>query len=400
VFGTILSRMIFWSLVKVFLLCLVAITGILLMAGIVAEASQQGLGPGQILAIIPLLIPSTLPYTIPATTLFATCVVYGRMAADNEILAIRSSGVNLVRVVGPALLLGVLVSAGTMGLYYRIIPYTHHLMRTMFLADVEDLLYAMLKKNGQLSHPGFDYSMFVRSVQGRRLLGPVFKHHDFYGDTDSSATAEEAELHVDMPTKTLLVRMRFGVAWSKPDTHAYFDQRDWTIDLPPDLVKNHNRRPRDMTWEELDGELERLGQKLEENARYVEWAEELAEKKGLAGVRIDMPQHVKNLKKKGDQYRRQVLDVITEQHMRPALSLGCLFFVLVGCPVGIWFGRSDYLSSFISCFLPIIFIYYPLMLCGTGMAKDGKFDTMLTVWAADIVVGAVGVAFLGRLVRN
>src|SRR5215472_7386905 len=131
--------MIFWSLVKVFLLCLVAITGILLMAGIVAEASQQGLGPGQILAIIPLLIPSTLPYTIPATTLFATCVVYGRMAADNEILAIRSGGVNLSRVVGPALLLGVLVSAGTMGLYYRLIPYTHHLMRTMFLADLEEM---------------------------------------------------------------------------------------------------------------------------------------------------------------------------------------------------------------------------------------------------------------------
>jgi len=45
VFGSILQRMILWELTKVFLMSLVGITGILLMAGIIAEASQQGLGP-------------------------------------------------------------------------------------------------------------------------------------------------------------------------------------------------------------------------------------------------------------------------------------------------------------------------------------------------------------------
>jgi lipopolysaccharide export system permease protein len=110
VFG-IFQRMILWELLKVFLMSLVAITGILLMAGIVAEAQQHGLGPGQLLEAIPLLIPSTLPYTIPTTTLFACCVVYGRLAADNEILAIKAAGINLIKVVTPALLLGVVMTA-------------------------------------------------------------------------------------------------------------------------------------------------------------------------------------------------------------------------------------------------------------------------------------------------
>src|SRR5215216_1105968 len=104
---TLLERMIFWDLMKIFLLSLLGLTGILLLAGLVAEASQQGLSPTQILMIIPLLIPSTMPYTIPATTLFATCVVYGRLTADNELLAIRASGVNIFLVIKPALLLGV-----------------------------------------------------------------------------------------------------------------------------------------------------------------------------------------------------------------------------------------------------------------------------------------------------
>ena len=124
-FGGILHRMIFWGLIKVFVMSLVGITGILLMAGIVAEASQDGLSPAQILAAIPLIIPSTLPYTVPATTLFACCVVYGRLAADNEILAIKSSGVNILHVVRPGLLLGLAASAGTLFLYWDVIPSTH-----------------------------------------------------------------------------------------------------------------------------------------------------------------------------------------------------------------------------------------------------------------------------------
>src|SRR6185369_5418160 len=159
---SILHRMILWELVKVFFLSLLAITGILLMAGIVAEASQQGLIPAQILAIIPLLIPSTLPYTIPATTLFATCVVYGRLAADNEILALRASGINMMKVVWPGIVLGLIASGATMGLYYHAIPYTHHLMRTMFLDDAEELIYAMLRRQNQFTSPHLDYSIYVK----------------------------------------------------------------------------------------------------------------------------------------------------------------------------------------------------------------------------------------------
>ena len=89
-----------------------------------------------------------------------------------------------------------------------------------------------------------------------------------------------------------------------------------------------------------------------------------------------------------------------EFQMRPALSCGCLCFVLIGCPVGIWFSRSDYLSAFITCFLPIVFVYYPLMLCGTGMAKEGRFNMVPLVWGADAVVGAMGLLLFWRLLRH
>src|SRR6516162_4722449 len=193
VFGSILQRMILWELTKVFLMSLVGITGILLMAGIIAEASQQGLGPMQLLTIIPLLVPSTLPYTIPATTLFATCVVYGRLAADNEILAIKSAGINAVQVVRPGIILGLVMSAATMALYYRVIPYTHHLLRAMVFNDAQELLYSLLRKNREIKHSSFPYEMYVQGVKKERLISPVFKHKDANGMIDYVARAREAE---------------------------------------------------------------------------------------------------------------------------------------------------------------------------------------------------------------
>src|SRR4051794_7044235 len=113
-FGTILQRMIFWELLRVFTLALVSLTGLFLLGGLVTEATQRGLSPLQVLMVIPLLIPNTLPYTIPATTLFATCVVYGRLSHDNEVTAVKAAGVHLGRLIAPSLLLGMLTAGGTL----------------------------------------------------------------------------------------------------------------------------------------------------------------------------------------------------------------------------------------------------------------------------------------------
>jgi lipopolysaccharide export system permease protein len=120
----------------------------------------------------------------------------------------------------------------------------------------------------------------------------------------------------------------------------------------------------------------------------------------LNGAAHDLPVHVVNLMERRKFLDQQVLLLDVELLMRPALSLGCLFFILVGCPVGIWFSRSDYLSSFITCFMPIVLIYYPLTLCGTGMARDGRIDPFIMVWGADILIALVGLVLFWRLLRS
>src|SRR5262245_57894742 len=167
--------MILAELVKVFLMSLIALTGMFLLAGLIQEATQKGLSPGQILTIIPLIIPNTLPFTIPATTLFATCVVYGRMSADNEVLVLRAVGVNIYHLLWPALILGLGTTAATAALYYDTIPRSQRLLQARLLKDAEDIVYGILKREGGLKQANLDFVLYVRDVQGRDLIDVVVK---------------------------------------------------------------------------------------------------------------------------------------------------------------------------------------------------------------------------------
>jgi lipopolysaccharide export system permease protein len=393
----LLHRMILWELLKVFSLSLLGITGILLMAGIVAEASQQGLGPMQIFAIIPLLIPSTLPYTIPATTLFATCVVYGRLSADNEILAIRAAGVNILKVVWPGVLLGLIVSCVTMGLYYRIIPYTHHLMRTIFLKDVQELMYTLLRKEKKIDQPRVEYALFVQRVQGEKLINPIFKRRSPKGGFGEVLAAREAVLQVDQARKQVLVHLRDVVPWTQGGPAGHIQEQLQPVPLPEELMSRGPRKPRDMSWREMLQRRTELVEEMEETtARIALLASEGVIDEGPQG----RPLHLKNLREALRDREGNVRGIDAEIHMRPALAFGCLFFVLVGCPVGIWLSKSDYLSAFITCFLPIVVLYYPLMLCGSNFAKEGKLHPALDVWTANATMGVIALVMFRRLLRN
>jgi lipopolysaccharide export LptBFGC system permease protein LptF len=65
-----------------------------------------------------------------------------------------------------------------------------------------------------------------------------------------------------------------------------------------------------------------------------------------------------------------------------------------------WANRADYLSSFVTCFLPTVFAYYPLLLAGSNMGRDGKVPLPIGVFAADAILGILSVLLIFRLIRR
>lgn len=396
---SILSWAVFTDLLKIFAMSMLGITGILVLGGIVPEATQQGLNPLQILGIIPLLIPSMMPYSIPATTLFTVCVVYGRLSADNEILAIKAAGINILKVLWPGVLLGVLMSMTTASLYYHIIPTTQHLLKTLFVNDVEEFLYALLKKDREINQPALNYVIAVRQVQGKRLIDAVFfKRKDAQSEYDVIARAREAELQVDMKSKEIHVAMRqfVGLTENGQAVAHVHKQRVWTVPLPS-LETTRKRRSREYTW---DGLYERRAEVAAEIDARLRDIHQVETQTPPTVPEQQKAEHIKNLRFHIHVLESEDRALATETQMRPVLAVGCICFVLVGCPVGIWFSRSDYLSAFITCFLPIVFSYYPMILAATNLGKDGKIPPEYGLWAANVVIGFVGLVLFRRVIRG
>jgi lipopolysaccharide export system permease protein len=409
-FGTLLNRLIFWELLKVFLMSLGTLTGLLVTAGLLQQAAQMGLSLGQVIEAIPLFIPNTLPYTIPATTLFASCVVYGRLSHDNEVVAIKAAGVHLATILKPALLLGTITTVITAALSHSVIPISQQLLFQQLTSDPEELLYNQLRRDRCIRHLRLPYVIYVKDVQGKRLIDVVLKErrkvkHPVTGQEEfvgykMVARAREAKLRVDPVDGKLYLDPDRFVMYNDTSSGTTPSTGPFEMELPEGLNGKDKIRISAMTWDDLPIKIN----EFQSDLREVEDNWELNKREGEKIINSDLRQifreQDRHFKSRSDACRRVIRNIEAEYYMRPALACGCLLFALLGCPVGIWANRADYLSTFVICFLPALFVYYPLLLAGSGMGKDGKFPLGLGCWLADIVVGTIAILLNMRLLRR
>jgi lipopolysaccharide export system permease protein len=426
-FGTV-QRMLFWELVRVFALCLFALAGIFTM-GAVLQQIQMGATLTQVLKILPLLTATLLPYILPPSCLFASCVVYGRLAADNEAVALKAAGVDLLTALRPAVALGVLVSVGTAGLQFTFTPMAWRQSKELLLGDPEEAICLALKKERNLKFPGkkHTYVMYVRDVEDRRLLDVIVKRRpttpSTSGGTDDDvavARTREARLKVDLDRR--MIRLE-GNDWAWPGGSRMGDEA-YEYDLPPRfnlavLRTEMQENPAAIDWIDLPRSAAARAALADAYRRLrAELAAlpadrlltppeqmEIADRVGLDVERVaaDGPGRAKGVEHAANTERHfRRLDRIMryEYHVRPAIGFGCLFFALLGCPVGLWANRADYLSIFVICFLPALFVYYPVMFMAGGYAREGRLPMAAGVWTANAVLAVASLVLSWRLIRR
>jgi lipopolysaccharide export LptBFGC system permease protein LptF len=130
---------IFKDLFRIFMLTSGALAGIMSFGGLLRPLTEHGLDASQAAKMLSYFMPAMTTYSLPIAALFATTMVYGRLSADNEIVACRAAGISygLLRGVAmPAVVLGLLVSIVSLMFLCFIVP--------VFTLKVERVIYSNL----------------------------------------------------------------------------------------------------------------------------------------------------------------------------------------------------------------------------------------------------------------
>jgi lipopolysaccharide export system permease protein len=76
-----------------------------------------------------------------------------------------------------------------------------------------------------------------------------------------------------------------------------------------------------------------------------------------------------------------------------------LFFSLIGVPVAMLSRHADALTNFFLCFLPILAVYYPLLLFGDHLTAAGVLPP-IAFWMGNVILAVPAVALLRRIIRH
>jgi lipopolysaccharide export system permease protein len=385
---------VLFELLLVFAVTLTGITLLLILAGVASQGMREGLGLGPILRLIPYFVPVALQISVPATILMASSSVFGRMSADNEIVAIKSMGISPLSVLIPAFALAFCFSLVAVWINDIAVSWGRTGIYRVIVESVEEVAYRMLKTQRAYQTPSF--SINVKDVVGRTLIQPSIQIHGS-GNRTVRINATSAELKSDPVRKTLTVSMT-NMNVDQGDLWIALDKQELQIPLldatrkgdnrdSPSLIPLRNIRQETAEQAVITGRLEQQGATAAAFQMMTGDFSQLA----------DTPDWNRR-REQIDGARARLHRLYLEPWRRWANGFSCFFFVLVGAPLAIHMKSANFFTTFAACFLPILLIYYPLLAFGVDRCKDGVMPPY-TVWLGNLVLCLIGIWMTRRVIR-
>lgn len=382
---TIIQRHVLLEILKVFFLCLGITVLMMTVGGGVMEGMKRGLPPQVIASMLPYFVPEMLRYTLPGCILFAVCTVFGRMAATNEVVALKSAGISPMEVVWPVLIMTYFLSFFTFWVYDACAAWSRPNMHRIVAQSLDDTAYSLLRTQKSFSMGGF--SVNVKAVEGRTLVQPYIHVQASDSEPEITLTAQQARLHTDPETGILQIICRDGrVEMAGEGSFDFPDEFVHNIDQLGSVDVDEDRAtPAMLPLSIIPRQIRRERELLESALQHRDDIQNYDASEMHAHVERNIQRH-----------EARVLRLQAERQRRLSNGFGCFCFAMVGIPVAMWWRSSDNLSTFFICFLPILAVYYPLLMAGENMARAGGYGPF-PVWIADGVMLLFGIILFKRL---
>jgi|CZKM01.1.fsa_nt_gi lipopolysaccharide export system permease protein len=331
-----------------------------------------------------LLIPFAWVFALPMGMLTATLLVFGRFSADQELTAVRASGISLLSLISPILLLSVAL-CGLSALVNMEIGPRCRVAYTNILFNLKANLSGALLPEDQYIKEFKDYIIHVRKNRGGELQDvSVWVSKDETNNV-TFLRAARGRIEVDAPNQRITLYLYDGKVVDMRDGRMVPGAfEELPVPLPLGTQSAFQPNISDMTYEQLCDEMHEWEQRL--NAQ-------------VSG---------RNLSKEQLQLRRRELEKLMGDpttpirfriHQQVAFSFACLGFTLVGIPLGIRMHRRE-TNVGIAVALVLVAVYYSFILIGQSLDHRAEWAPHLIVWLPNFIFQGVGAVLLWRANRG
>ena len=366
--NTIINRYIFKEIIPPFIINLVFLTFIFLMTRILDITNMivnYRISLWKIILMLIYSMPFFLEFVIPMSIMMATLLTFLRLSSDNEIVAMKASGMSVYRLLPPVFLFCVLGWLLTSFMAIYGLPWGR--------LSLKELSYQVASSNigiglkARTFNDGFkDVMLYVNKIdlKNKELIN-IFIEDQRTQNVVSTVVAPKGKLLSDPENMAFHLRLFNGtinqVNLEEKTAHTiYFDSYDISLDLKRIIAAA------------------RQGIKDEEEMSLTELREA-----------------IKNASKKDDQFYLTLM----EFHKKFSIPFSCFALGLLGIPLGVQ-ARSASRSYGIILGLVFFLLYYILLSAGWVFGEAGVYPPLIGMWVPNIVMGGIGLYLLDRVAKE
>ena len=333
---------------------------------------------GTVLEAIGLLIPFVCVYALPMGLLTATLLVFGRFSADQELTAARASGVSLLSLITPVLLLSLFCCGVSAWFNMDLGPRSRVAYKNLILSARADLMNIQLPAG----RPIYDFPGYIILV-GKNHSGNLEDVRVFVLESETNvaywAHAPEGRLESNLKNKEIYLHLFEARGLSK---------RGETISTP-ELVYG-NLYPTNTSVVRYEPKIDDMTfWQLQAKARNLE--------------RLNFPTDVdissEELRAQFHEVEKLIEQYRAEMNRQIAFSFASFGFALVGIPLGIRMHRRE-TNIGIAIALALVLVYYSFVILGESLTARPEFAPHLIFWLPNFIFQAVGVVLLWRANRG
>lgn len=353
---SIITTYVSREIAKYFGLVLGTVVGIYLVVDFLEKIDdflEAGLPFSKALVFLLYKVPFIVSQITPVGILLAVLIVFGLMSRNNEILALKSSGVSLYQLLKPVLLIGLVLSGLVFLLAEMIVPVTMAKANNIWLREVRHER-AMASREKNIWIKGNHLITHIRDYDPRTqtIFGVTLNYFD-----DEFRVSRRIDARKGMFTAGRWVLEDTIVQRLRPEDGSYaitfYDKQIERLDFVPDDLERVAKKAEEMGFFELKDLIAKTEAEGYDASRY----------------RVDL-------------------------HAKIAFPVVCILMCMVGTGIAIREKNKEGLPVSIAYGIGIAFLYWIVYSFCLSLGKSGMLPPIVAAWATNLIFMSLGVTIL------